>query len=274
MTKLKKFLAIVMPLLILSSLSVLFAFTDLDIWQTYGNPKSNFGLTMEILGELVAPFLFVISGIIIILYNNNESAPLKHKRLNISLGCGCIAIGIGYSIYLLLKLSTLVSIIFMALTAIMFSVIVVSLKKIDTYKLSSFFQIAITAIFYCIAVLIVINIFKISWGRVRPREMQNLSQFTAWYLPQGINGNRSFPSGHTANATILYVLTMFAPLVKSKLSKISLYVIPILWIIVMATSRVIVGAHFASDVLYGATISIITFYIVKHFSLKYIKQST
>ncbi len=274
MTKSKKFLAILIPLLVLLSLSVLFAFTDLDIWQTYGNPKSNFGLTMEILGELVAPFLFVISGIIIILYNNIEHQLIKHKRLNISLGFCCSIIGLGYSIYLLLKLSTLVSIISIIITAIMFSFIVVALKKIDDDKLFNFFKIAITAIIYCISVLIIINIFKISWGRVRPREMKEVNQFTTWYLPQGINGNRSFPSGHTANATILYVLTMFVPLVKKKLSKVLLYIIPILWIIVMAMSRVIVGAHFASDVLFGATISIITFYVVKHFSLKYIKQPT
>ena len=276
MTNAKKILAISLSLCSLLLLSILFAITDLNIWQTLEKSVSSFwfsfGTTMEILGELVAPFLFAISGIIIVLYYNVQTQEIKHKQLKIYSGFGCMVIGIGYSIYVFLKLDILSCILCIILTGIMFYFIYKSLIKMNSNRLFEFYQIALTAIFYCIAVLIVINLFKIPWGCVRPRDMKDISQFSVWYLPQGINGNRSFPSGHTANATVLFVITMFTPLVKKRLSKVLLYVIPIIWIIIMATCRIIIGAHFASDVLYGGTISIILFYIVKHYSLKYIKN--
>lgn len=41
------------------------------------------------------------------------------------------------------------------------------------------------------------------------------------------------------------------------------YIVPGVWIVTMAASRVLVGAHYASDVLFGAAISIALFYLVR-----------
>ena len=48
---------------------------------------------------------------------------------------------------------------------------------------------------------------KYFWGRFRFRELDTaFSQFTPWYLPQGITGSDSFPSGHAAMGWILLAL--------------------------------------------------------------------
>lgn len=269
MKKTRNLIPIISSFIILILLSFIFGKYDLQIFLKYGNIQSSFGLTMEILGELVAPLLFTLSGsIMFIHYKSIKDTNIRNYKKFITFSLICIIVGLLYSAFVLTTrgLNIFVSICFIIFIGVFYAIMFSIFKKIDSDKLNFIFKIAITTIIYCLAVLVVINIFKIFWGRVRPRHLVNdLTKFSPFYLPQGINGNRSFPSGHTSNATILYVITMFAPVLKRKLSKILIYSFPVLWIIIMAYSRVICGAHFASDVLYGATISIITFYITKHY---------
>jgi hypothetical protein len=43
--------------------------------------------------------------------------------------------------------------------------------------------------------LLIATPLKIFWGRIRFRDLvENFSDFTPWYIPQGITGNDSFPS--------------------------------------------------------------------------------
>ena len=47
--------------------------------------------------------------------------------------------------------------------------------------------------------LILVQSFKMLWGRIRFRDLAtNYTNFTPWFQAQGITGNYSFPSGHTA----------------------------------------------------------------------------
>ncbi|SRR4030066_998931 len=100
---------------------------------------------------------------------------------------------------------------------------------------------------------------KYFWGRVRFRELDvAFSQFTPWYLPQGITGSDSFPSGHAAMGWMLLPLLIL--LANKKMwVKNSALVIIFLWGVVLALSRVVIGAHYASDVIFGAFFIIITF---------------
>lgn len=274
MTNARKVLTIVLAAFVFIELAILFAAKDLNIWLSFGAPDSAWGLGMEVLGELVAPFIFVISGIVMSLYFNTQpDNEVKHKMLKVYTGLLFVVVGLGYSVLVLLRLEKWLAFVCILITGVLFYFVIRLLKNVDHGRLFQLYCIALTAIVYCVAVLIFINIFKMLWGRVRPRELISLEEFTPWYLPQGINGNRSFPSGHTANATILYIITMFAPIASKKLTKILLYVIPAVWILTMAISRVLVGAHYASDVLFGAAISIGIFYIVKRFTVRYIAKT-
>ena len=92
--------------------------------------------------------------------------------------------------------------------------------------------------------------------------LDDFSKFTPWYLLQGNTGNTSFPSGHTADAWAIIVVTLFISKEKIKLYRSAL-IAAIVWGTLVAISRVVIGAHFASDVTVGAAITIGIFFLLK-----------
>lgn len=69
-------------------------------------------------------------------------------------------------------------------------------------------QVAKVGVLLSVLLILVINIIKIFWGRERFRHMvAPYSSFIRWYLPQALTTNNefmSFPSGHSANSSVLY----------------------------------------------------------------------
>lgn len=109
--------------------------------------------------------------------------------------------------------------------------------------------------------LICIQLVKSFWGRVRFRELDAaFSQFTPWYLPQGITGYDSFPSGHSAMGWMLLPLLILISN-KKEWVKCLAFLLIFIWAVVLALSRVVIGAHYASDVLFGSFFIIITFLV-------------
>lgn len=110
--------------------------------------------------------------------------------------------------------------------------------------------------------------------RLRFRSMtEPFNEFSLWFLPQGFTTNNeymSFPSGHSVNSAVILWITLI-PTSISKLKGKELYfkVVSFIWIIMIMISRVIMGAHFASDVTVGASISIVAFYLIS----KWVKTS-
>ncbi len=128
---------------------------------------------------------------------------------------------------------------------------------------------AIIAIIYFVSVIVIMNVVKGVWGRMRIREMTDpLTQFTRWYVitPRGgfNNAYASFPSGHAMNAAgsiLLCLLPSFMPALAGK--ETVLKVIAYVWMVLVAFSRVIMGAHFASDVTVGILLSLLLFEVVR-----------
>jgi membrane-associated phospholipid phosphatase len=138
-------------------------------------------------------------------------------------------------------------------------VIMLHLKKIEFSGLAlKFSRIVIVMGFY--GYLIAIQLVKTVWGRVRFRELDELfSQFTPWYLPQGITGFDSFPSGHAAMGwMILPVIILFNN--GSQLWRKFVIAIICCWGILLSVSRVVIGAHYSSDVLFGSFFIITAYY--------------
>lgn len=109
-----------------------------------------------------------------------------------------------------------------------------------------------------------VNSMKAFWGRERPYEMnETWSNFTSWLRINGVNGHKSFPSGHSQEGW----LALFLPLFVSSqypTKRRNTFIFAVAFGSLMALSRVRIGAHFLSDVTMGSFISILVIYVLAH----------
>ena len=80
--------------------------------------------------------------------------------------------------------------------------------------------------------------------------------FTAKW-PGASDAFKSFPSGHTCSAAMSYVLIMLPDAIDfkhKKAAKAICWICPIVITGLVATSRIVAGAHYMSDVTFGGTI--------------------
>ncbi len=143
---------------------------------------------------------------------------------------------------------------------------------------------------------LLIMIIKDPVGRMRFRALNTdfgqklkadgIRDYTPWYIANGqpdkeiIDGFvsmfpgasdafKSFPSGHTCAAGMSYALIMLPDVIdfKSKKSKkgvkIACWIIPIAITMLVAISRIVVGAHYMSDVTFGGTLAFVCMIIAR-----------
>ena len=147
-------------------------------------------------------------------------------------------------------------------------------RRVDIEKNNNLFKFALVILCTC-AFYILIELIKGPVGRIRFRAMNlinDFSYFTNWYqisdakeillnssnIPK--DGFKSFPSGHTFAAGVSYVLICMPYLFEKYNTRkwtIIWYLIPISLTGLVGLSRIVVGAHFLSDVLVGGTIAYI-----------------
>lgn len=125
---------------------------------------------------------------------------------------------------------------------------------------------------------IITHIVKIPWARPRMRllvsNLGSMVSFRPWYQPgladkatliaSGIPKEelKSFPSGHTtaaATALSLYYIASASPGLRSR--RFSFFLGGLIWALLVALSRIIVGAHFLTDVTAGFAISYTVFIV-------------
>ena len=124
-------------------------------------------------------------------------------------------------------------------------------------------RVLFVSVFVLLAELAIVSGLKYVWGRVRYRYWIGLGEeerlYFPWYLLRGKPDNdnfKSFPSGHTANSTLILPMTfIFDALGKKNAGRI-LRICHIGWMIVVMTSRIMAGAHYLSDVAGGALVSL------------------
>lgn len=151
-------------------------------------------------------------------------------------------------------------------------------KKIPNEKKKEAIRYAFISIIYFIVVIFIMNLFKTIWGRLRLREMTDIAnEFTPWYIRnfRGSFSNKfaSFPSGHTMNSTgiiLISLLPSFIPKLEGKEKHLRFFAY--FWGLNVGLSRIIVGAHFASDVIVGFMLSILLFNLTNNFMEKFFKK--
>lgn len=100
---------------------------------------------------------------------------------------------------------------------------------------------------------------KSTWGRFRPYEVAaGKGEFTTWLQINFPNGHRSFPSGHTEEGTMMAGFAILLLPFHKKAAEIVLWVGAVYGLL-MGLSRVLVGAHWASDTVasFGLTFGLI-----------------
>lgn len=138
-------------------------------------------------------------------------------------------------------------------------------EKCVTYKNTGILFIGLV-----LAEIIAINVLKGIWARPRMRSIDDISEFKRWFEISGwTNDNefKSFPSGHTANALASIAYILLVPMTK-RVSKKHVVVFTIIWGCLVALSRVVLGAHFLSDVIIGGYVTVFIFLGLNHLFIK------
>lgn len=265
----------IFPLIIVwSVLAGFFAFTDLQISQSIVNQNSTWALFLQQYGEL--PGLLIIAiGIFVYSFQIQAETKFIFTAANIISIFGEAATLIYFIYVLLFNVTGSYSVfnehrVIIAIISLIFSASVVYTFRTKEIKVSELVR-NVSKIIVALAFfgyLICIQLVKFFWGRIRFRDLDPLvSNFTGWYVPNGINGHQSFPSGHAAMGWMLLPLFLLA-LNKNKFVKVFILLLIAAWATAVALSRVVIGAHYASDVTFGAFYIIITFLVLvkKYFS--------
>ncbi len=160
------------------------------------------------------------------------------------------------------------------LTLIIYALFVLTWKQVKPEYNDQLIKI-IFVILITMAGYLIVHFVKGPVGRMRYRAMNysgdtEFSNFTQWFVTNGkrnlvpeVNGVeisdscKSFPSGHTYSAAVIYGLICLPDLLKKwnkPWIKAICYGGTVLYVGLVAISRIVVGAHFMSDVLFGGTI--------------------
>ena len=182
--------------------------------------------------------------------------------------------------------------VLVALTIQALTVLALRPLKAETLKRLVWWVVA--ALAACVLANIIILLVKDPIGRMRFRAINsNVGQhlinaglvqgYTPWYVrngqpdeaiinsfidayPGASDAFKSFPSGHTCAAGMSYALIMLPDVVDfkhKKAGKIACWVTPIVITMLVAISRIVVGAHYMSDVTFGGTIAFVSFIIMR-----------
>jgi membrane-associated phospholipid phosphatase len=147
-------------------------------------------------------------------------------------------------------------------------------NKLNKESLKKLKDIALFGLIVSGASLVFTEALKLTWGRVRFRDLSSdYREFTNLFTINGYNGNKSFPSGHSAYS--MFAIFIFPILVDNKSKKYEsiLFICGVIWWILTAYSRITIGAHYLTDVCFGGLITLISYVIITLILKKKIKSN-
>ncbi len=257
----KKYRPFIIIFFICSAAALIAAsFVDLNLDKFLNDPNNPFALWFEATGEMPCRLICVFGGALI--FFCAEKKPLKIIGLIVEIG-GSAYFGYYISYYLFMDRYKIPFGILFGLGVGFFVLYLGRFIAIPENLKKTFVILSIAGIIIMFAQLSVVEIVKAFWGRVRFRDLLkagSFEAFTQWYIPNGINGNKSFPSGHTGGASMSYLIMMFPFINREKWLKRSwlCFLVPFVFTSTVAFTRLVVGAHYLSDVTMGGTIGFIT----------------
>ncbi|MDR3185483.1 MAG: phosphatase PAP2 family protein [Christensenellaceae bacterium] len=299
----KGWIEIAISATIFSALLIIASFYDLKINIALYAPHTLFGQFFAHLGELPAHLAIPTVGVIF--FHQNFAKTPKYNTIIKLLSIAIIAAGWYLTVNWVWNNFSDSNIDFSIVYKIFFVIFMTIMTVLGTYRLNSpvMRKLFIFAVFTVIVVALsngIVQLMKIIWARQRFRTMVDVPQnadllaaygynfegFTPWYKPMSIlkselrsseymrlfndldsDAFKSFPSGHVVAASASFSLILL-PDIFAKLNKYrwAFWVTPICYTVLVAISRIVMGAHYLSDVIFGGfigfTIAIVSRFII------------
>lgn len=246
---------------------------DYPISQAAYNPDSPFGLFFAAFGEYPAALGFAAAGSMLLSARNRE----KHLTGILQIAAGCWFIFSGAAMASILPMNYLhIPIGLSAGIGLVCTGLTVwgTLCLCRTSDRRTVIRIAAVFLLVIFADILVVNLIKIPWGRARMRLVASDSRayFMPWWqagtglrdtlVAAGVAADefKSFPSGHTANASSLMLLCLLPQLSPKLADKQNfLFFIAFAWTILVAASRIVMGAHYLTDTTVGFAVGLAVF---------------
>ena len=232
-------------------LAIIFAITDLEISKAVVNPDSYWGYIGYEYG--VGPSWSLIGICLAILIGSSSENLTKQKIFGISfgfLGIIIFLVGIAINQYYLIFYGG-----YIGIPTLFFSLIMIKKDFIPMKTIAS-----VVLLVGILNNMLFVNIIKEVWGRVRFRDLTppNYPEYTPWYVINWGSDSKSFPSGHAAAGWLFFpLLILLKDRSKKDPIRIILTVVIVGWGLFVAASRVVLGAHFMSDVLFSSALTIV-----------------
>ncbi len=260
LSKIERF--IIYPLLL--TVFILLTFYDLPITQALYDKQNVFGITFEFLGEQPFQF-FTVVGATMMFRLRDKSSLWKNILFGVLFAILAIFFaGYGGGQFFSYAKALGWGELYWAFFLILFvylglAVLLVYRLKIDDPK--KMFHYGLCVVLLYVFVWLAMTGIKTIWQRPRWRYLVTTSDpvagYHSFYEPSPSwpfrSTHASFPSGHTMNAVGALVIATFLS-ITGKVNKRGVLFVRLgvyLWSLLTAISRIIVGAHFASDVTMG-----------------------
>ena len=244
--------------------AIIFGFTDLEISIAVVDENSVWGIFGRDYGEMPGYGLIAIAiSVLIGGYNDDIRKQKIPAYVIMAIGVILFILGIFFESQDLLLDG---GIIFISLVLFVF------LTYENNWK--DYRNIAtIITLLAVINPLIFVQITKFLCGRVRFRDLitPGFTNYTPWFLPPGpTSSGSSFPSGHTSMSFMFIpILILIRNLRWKNPIKAMLALLVIGWAVFVGLSRIVIGAHYASDVLFsGGMAVLITILLYRQIYLK------
>jgi len=259
----KRKMLILIGFILCIALMVLASSYDLSISQAVYNKNNLFSKIFETIGELPLYALFIFSFLVFAVTFSKSANIWK-----LILSSACIILSY---VILIAFIDRMIGDFSLLYLSAFFSLILVGLgwfllNKLSDDVIKKLYAFSIFSFSFCLITFLLNQGIKEIWGRSRfylMAESNDYSLFTPWWQICGFTGSHSFYSGHTTSSMAILLLLPLARIFKMQHNKyILLHYIVFAFVILVAISRVVRGAHFLSDVTFAIIINSIVYLIL------------